>query len=61
MSLDQDWLEQHERQREWVDYAEAVRRLEWKSELAEGLKSSSLAPRAELLTNTKNFFSGRRC
>ncbi|KAF5372779.1 hypothetical protein D9615_010115 [Tricholomella constricta] len=42
--LDQDWLERHERRREWVDYAEAVRRLEWKSELAQGLKLSSLAP-----------------
>lgn len=45
-SLDQDWLEQHERRREWVDYAEAIKRLEWKTELAEGLKCSSLAPRS---------------
>lgn len=44
-TLDQDWLERHERRREWVDYAEAVRRLEWKAELAQGLRSSSLAPR----------------
>jgi diphosphoinositol-polyphosphate diphosphatase len=43
--LEQDWLERNERRREWVDYAEAVRRLEWKSELAQGLKLSSLAPR----------------
>ncbi|GLB40255.1 putative NUDIX domain containing protein [Lyophyllum shimeji] len=43
-ALEQDWLERNERRREWVDYAEAVRRLEWKSELAQGLKLSSLAP-----------------
>jgi len=41
--LDQDWLERHERRREWVDYAEAVRRLEWKTELCQALRSSSLA------------------
>jgi len=44
VSLDQDWLESNERRREWVDYAEAVRRLEWKAELAQGLRMSSLAP-----------------
>ncbi|SJL09841.1 uncharacterized protein ARMOST_13222 [Armillaria ostoyae] len=43
-ALDQDWLERNERKREWVDYAEAVRRLEWKAELSQGLKLSSLAP-----------------
>ncbi|KAK0193971.1 NUDIX hydrolase domain-like protein [Armillaria novae-zelandiae] len=43
-ALDQDWLERNERRREWVDYAEAVRRLEWKAELSQGLKLSSLAP-----------------
>ncbi|KAG6919180.1 hypothetical protein DXG01_008478 [Tephrocybe rancida] len=42
--LDQDWLEKYERRREWVDYAEACRRLEWKAELSQGLKLSSLAP-----------------
>ncbi|KAH6913361.1 hypothetical protein BKA70DRAFT_1369959 [Coprinopsis sp. MPI-PUGE-AT-0042] len=42
-TLDQDWLERHERRREWVDYNEAVKRLEWKTELAQGLRSSSLA------------------
>lgn len=42
--LEPDWLERNERRREWVDYAEAVRRLEWKSELAQGLKLCSLAP-----------------
>ena len=42
-ALDQDWLERGERRREWVDYAEAIKRLEWKAELAQGLKSSSLA------------------
>ncbi|KAG7089376.1 hypothetical protein E1B28_011066 [Marasmius oreades] len=45
VALEQDWLERNERRREWVDYAEAVRRLEWKAELSQGLKSSSLAPR----------------
>ncbi|ESK93963.1 nudix family protein [Moniliophthora roreri MCA 2997] len=44
VSLEQDWLERNERKREWVDYAEAVRRLEWKAELSQGLRSSSLAP-----------------
>jgi len=43
-ALDQVWLESNERRREWVDYAEAIRRLEWKTELAQGLKLSSLAP-----------------
>ncbi|KAG6840579.1 hypothetical protein C0991_005719 [Blastosporella zonata] len=43
-ALDQDWLERNERRREWVDYAEACKRLEWKSELSQGLKLSSLAP-----------------
>lgn len=44
-ALDQDWLESGERRREWVDYAEAVRRVSWKTELAQGLMLSSLAPR----------------
>jgi len=43
-SLDQDWLESRERRREWVDYTEAMKRLEWKKELAQALQSSSLAP-----------------
>ncbi|KIY65159.1 hypothetical protein CYLTODRAFT_400829 [Cylindrobasidium torrendii FP15055 ss-10] len=43
-AMDTDWLECHERRREWVDYAEAVRRLEWKAELSRGLQLSSLAP-----------------
>jgi len=43
VALDHDWLEGHQRRREWVDYAEAIRRLEWKAELAQALKSSSLA------------------
>ena len=42
-SLDQVWLEGNERRREWVDYPEAIRRLAWKSELAQGLRASSLA------------------
>ncbi|KAF8728293.1 hypothetical protein AX14_006822 [Amanita brunnescens Koide BX004] len=46
VALESDWLEGTERRREWVDYAEAVRRLEWKAELAHGLKLSSLAPRS---------------
>ncbi|KAK0479690.1 hypothetical protein IW261DRAFT_1419767 [Armillaria novae-zelandiae] len=36
-ALDQDWLERNERRREWVDYAEAVRRLEWKAEPSQGI------------------------
>jgi len=43
-SLDRDWLESKERRREWVDYAEALRRIAWKPELAQGLSLSSLAP-----------------
>ena len=43
--LDQDWLESSERRREWCDYPEAIRRLQWKAELAQGLSLSSLAPR----------------
>ncbi|EKM58250.1 uncharacterized protein PHACADRAFT_252439 [Phanerochaete carnosa HHB-10118-sp] len=43
--LDQEWLESKERRREWVDYPEAIRRLQWKAELAQGLALSSLAPR----------------
>ena len=44
-ALDQDWLEKKERRREWVDYAEAYKRVAWKAELAQGLALSSLAPR----------------
>ncbi len=43
--LDAEWLESNERRREWVDYAEAVRRLSWKAELAQGLSLSTLAPK----------------
>jgi len=43
-TIDPDWMESKERQREWVDYAEALKRLEWKTELAEGMRLSSLAP-----------------
>ncbi|KAI0768160.1 NUDIX hydrolase domain-like protein [Trametes elegans] len=43
--LDHEWLESKERRREWVDYAEAARRLSWKAELAQGLSLSSLAPK----------------
>ncbi|GBE88326.1 NUDIX hydrolase domain-like protein [Sparassis latifolia] len=44
VDLDKDWLESKERRREWVDYAEAVKRVSWKAELAQGLSLSSLAP-----------------
>ena len=44
-SLETNWLEKDERRREWVDFAEAVRRLAWKPELAQGLMLSSLAPK----------------
>jgi diphosphoinositol-polyphosphate diphosphatase len=44
-TLDQDWLESKERRREWVDYAEAIRRISWKPQLAQGLTLSTLAPR----------------
>jgi hypothetical protein len=43
-ALDPEWLECKERQREWVDYGEALRRISWKKELAQGLKLSSMAP-----------------
>lgn len=42
--LDADWLESKERRREWVDFAEAVKRVSWKQELAQGLMLSTLAP-----------------
>ena len=45
VDLDQEWLESKERKRVWVDYAEALRRLQWKAELAQGLALSSFAPR----------------
>jgi len=44
-TLDADWLESKERRREWVDYGEAIRRISWKQELAQGLILSSLAPK----------------
>jgi len=44
-ALDSEWLECKERQREWVDYGEALRRISWKKELAQGLMLSSMAPR----------------
>jgi diphosphoinositol-polyphosphate diphosphatase len=44
-TLDKEWLEQNQRRREWVDFSEAVRRIGWKYELAQGLMLSSLAPR----------------
>ncbi|KAF8318497.1 hypothetical protein DL93DRAFT_2054597 [Clavulina sp. PMI_390] len=44
-SLDDQWLEAKERRREWVNYATAMARLQWKPELAQALSMSSLAPR----------------
>lgn len=44
-ALEAEWLEKKERKREWVDYAEALKRLAWKPELAQGLMLSSFAPR----------------
>lgn len=44
-ALEPEWLESKERQREWVDYGEALRRISWKKELAQGLSLSSIAPR----------------
>ena len=44
-ALDSDWLEAKEREREWVDYTEALRRISWKKELAQALKLSSMAPK----------------
>jgi len=43
-SLEDTWLESNERAREWVDYAEAIRRLQWKPELAQALSMCSVAP-----------------
>ncbi|KIK36533.1 hypothetical protein CY34DRAFT_510189 [Suillus luteus UH-Slu-Lm8-n1] len=43
-ALDKDWLESRERKREWVDYGEALKRVAWKTELAQGLMLSTLAP-----------------
>lgn len=44
-TLDKEWLESRERKREWVDYGEALKRVAWKAELAQGLMLSTLAPR----------------
>ncbi|KAG8967782.1 hypothetical protein FRC03_009331 [Tulasnella sp. 419] len=44
-SLEEVWLECHERTREWVDYHEAVRRLMWKPELVQCMMLCSLAPK----------------
>lgn len=44
-ALQNDWLEKRERRREWVDYADAIQRLQWKPELVQALMLSSLAPR----------------
>ncbi|GJJ08233.1 hypothetical protein Clacol_002442 [Clathrus columnatus] len=39
------WPEQHERRREWVDYAEAYRRCGWKPELIQALTRASFFQR----------------
>lgn len=44
-TVEEDWLERNERRREWVDYAEALRRLTWKPELAQSIIMSTLAPK----------------
>jgi len=43
-SLEETWLESNERVREWVDYAKAIRRLQWKPELVQALSMCSVAP-----------------
>lgn len=42
-SLDDQWLEAHERRREWVDYPTALARLSWKPEFVQALNLSTLA------------------
>lgn len=44
-ALEETWLEAGERRREWVAWAEAVRRVQWKPELAQALMGASIAPR----------------
>ena len=44
-ALEDTWLEAGERRREWVTLAEAVRRVQWKPELAQGLMACSIAPK----------------
>jgi len=43
--VDDQWLEAHERTREWVDLAEAYSRVQWKPELGQALRQCSLAPK----------------
>lgn len=43
--LEDDWLERKERTRAWVDIPEALQRLAWKPELAQGLMLSTIARR----------------
>jgi len=43
--LADEWLESKERNREWVDYNEAVKRLRWKPELVQSIMLSSVAPK----------------
>jgi len=44
-ALEEQWAECKERRREWVSWAEAIRRVQWKPELAQALMMCSLAPR----------------
>jgi len=44
ISVDDQWMEGHERMREWVDLAEAYKRVQWKDELGQALTLCSLAP-----------------
>jgi len=43
--VDAEWPEMNERNREWVDIAEAYKRVSWKAELAQALMNCSLAPK----------------
>jgi hypothetical protein len=40
-----EYSESKERNREWVDYHEAIKRLRWKPELVQGIQLSSIAPK----------------
>jgi diphosphoinositol-polyphosphate diphosphatase len=44
-SIEDTWLEKNERTRELVDFGEALRRISWKTELAQALMLSTVAPR----------------
>ncbi|KZT53505.1 hypothetical protein CALCODRAFT_440012 [Calocera cornea HHB12733] len=44
-SVDDQWMEGHERTREWVDLAEAYKRVQWKDELGQALLLCSINPK----------------